>query len=527
MKIFFLLTFLLTLLFSNQTQIVLGSFSTKQAAIRVKEDIQKIINKDAKFKNFIEQNSLKTKYKQHGKYIIVTIEPFNDIVTTHSVLNRLKKNKYKDAYKLSLSSKKDARSIPTVQELEIIDDPLLMPEPSLEVVKSVQETKIKPLKNIKKDLVLKENISPRQEAQISVFKAFKFEMITAIAFLTLIVIYFLLKKSKQKIEDDITDITPIPKKEDFEEDFEEENLEDLYDVEETEESQEPIVMQERAESISFDIFDKEEKVNTPIRHKRKIKAHDKITKENFKEFAGKRILVAEDNMINQKVITGLLADSGIEISMADDGQFLLEILEKDSNYNFILMDAHMPRVDGFEATRKIRSNPDYDHIVIIALSGDTASDDITKMTDAGMEEHLEKPLRMEALYEILYAYSDSEEVIVDNLSELDADKGLSICAYDLDFYHEILNEFMKTYKDSSVKLQEFLDNNEIEKADRYLLDMSGIAANIGADGIRTKALGLKKAIENLKDRRYFKLIEEYTKSLYNLLDEIKKYKERT
>jgi CheY-like chemotaxis protein len=526
MKIFFLLAFLLTLLFSNQTQIVLGTFSTKQAAIRVKADVQKIINKDAKFKNFMEQNSLKTKYKQHGKYIIVTIEPFNDIVTSYSVLNKLKKTKYKDAYKLSLSSKKDARSIHTVQEPEIIDDPLLMPEPSLEnlkVVDSVQKTNIKPLKDAKKDVMLEENTIPRKAAEISVFKAFTFEMIAAIAFLTLIVIYFLLKKSEQKIEDDFIDRTPIPKKEDFEE----ENIEDVYDEEENEESQEPIVMQEREESISFDIFNEEKKVNRPIRHKREVKTHDKITKEDFKEFAGKRILVAEDNMINQKVITGLISDSGIEIRMADDGQFLLEILEKDSNYDFILMDVHMPRVDGFEATRKIRSNPDYDHIVIIALSGDTASDDIAKMVDAGMEEYLEKPLKMEAFYEILYAHSDSEEIIPDKANELDTDKGLSICANDLDFYHEILNEFVKLYKDSFIQLQELLDNNEIEKADRYLLDMSGIAANIGAENIRTKALELKKAITNVKDRRYFELIEEYTKSLYNLLDEIKKYKERT
>ncbi len=85
--------------------------------------------------------------------------------------------------------------------------------------------------------------------------------------------------------------------------------------------------------------------------KRSVPEHGKITKQNFSEFAGERILVAEDNPINQKVLLGLLAGSGIELVLADDGQEALDILENDTNFLMILMDAHMPRVDGFEATR--------------------------------------------------------------------------------------------------------------------------------------------------------------------------------
>ncbi|WP_434657042.1 response regulator [Sulfurimonas sp. NW9] len=88
-----------------------------------------------------------------------------------------------------------------------------------------------------------------------------------------------------------------------------------------------------------------------------VPRHAKITKEDFKIFAGERILLAEDNLINQKVILGVLGDSGIEVVVANDGQEALDILKTDKNFLIILMDAHMPRVDGFEATRAIRHDP--------------------------------------------------------------------------------------------------------------------------------------------------------------------------
>ncbi len=154
------------------------------------------------------------------------------------------------------------------------------------------------------------------------------------------------------------------------------------------------------------------------------------------------------------------------------------------------MDAHMPRIDGFEATRAIRANPDYAHILVVALSGDTAADDIKKMTEAGMSEHLEKPLRMEALYDIFYAYSIPEETTEEEsgedlvnvyvTKELNGDQGLEICGGDEEFYHEILTEFVTTYENSTRDLGKLLRTGELEAADRLLLDLVGVTANIGS-----------------------------------------------
>jgi len=268
---------------------------------------------------------------------------------------------------------------------------------------------------------------------------------------------------------------------------------------------------------------KEESLQQPTKtiSKRDVPPHGKITKDNFKEFKGQRILVAEDNLINQKVILGLLADSGIEVIVANDGVEALEILEKDSDFTLILMDAHMPRMDGFQATRNIRSNPKYDHIVVVALSGDTAADDIRKMSEAGMAEHLEKPLRVDALYDILYAYTPLESKS-SRFKELDVEEGMEISGDDKIFYHEILNEFLNSYVSSYQTIEEFLKQNNQIAADRLLLDISGVAANIGAHNLNKSAINLKSSL-NSNDNKSSRLLLDFKEKLENLTQEIKNY----
>ncbi|WP_428737301.1 response regulator [Sulfurimonas sp.] len=267
-------------------------------------------------------------------------------------------------------------------------------------------------------------------------------------------------------------------------------------------------------------------------HKRDVPPHAKITKENFQEFAGQRILLAEDNLINQKVIMGLLADSGIEIIIANDGQEALNILENDTNFMLILMDAHMPIMDGFEATRQIRANNTYNHIVVVALSGDTAADDIRKMNEAGMAEHLEKPLKMDALYDIFYAYSSENDkrdenepdtIIVVSTKELDGEKGLDICGGDEVFYHEILSEFLQTYSDSDETLISMLEAGQLQEADRLLLDIVGVSANIGAIRLNETATTIKDSLSDSEEKSYLTLMQQYQHHLKRLLQDIKEY----
>ncbi|SFV50075.1 Sensory box histidine kinase/response regulator [hydrothermal vent metagenome] len=261
--------------------------------------------------------------------------------------------------------------------------------------------------------------------------------------------------------------------------------------------------------------------------RRDVPAHEKITKNHFSEFSGQRIIVAEDNLINQKVLTGLLAGSGIEVIIANHGQEVLDILETDNDFLMILMDAHMPIIDGFEATRAIRKIKEYDHILVVALSGDTAGDDIKKMSDAGMAEQLEKPLRMETLYNIFYAYTGKKNAIeyveVIMTKELNGDKGLEVCGGDEEFYREILSEFVQTYENSTQVLGQLLENNELQKADKLLLDIIGITANIGAEQLHAISITIKTSLSDKEERSYITLADEYKMHLENLIKDIKEY----
>jgi len=367
------------------------------------------------------------------------------------------------------------------------------------------------------------------------------EIIAASAILIILVIYIIIKKKSSskteeytqdtqefKIESDTTIKDPyddhkeeiVLKKEPL---TKEENIQDLGGTEEGD-------FGESAQKEAQEKEIAETQANKRSIRKRDVIKHGKIKKDSFKEFAGERILVAEDNLINQKVLTGLLADSGIDIVIANDGQEALDILEKDDDFLLILMDAHMPRVDGFEATRQIRANPKYSHILVVALSGDTAADDIKKMTEAGMQEQLEKPLRMETLYDVIYAYSGNKEakkdlefVEVVMTKELNGDKGLSICGGDEEFYHEILAEFVTTYGDSAHRLQELLENENISQADKLLLDIIGVSANIGADTLNNIAENIKDALKDKQEKNYLSLVIQYKIHLEALLNDIKEY----
>jgi len=248
------------------------------------------------------------------------------------------------------------------------------------------------------------------------------------------------------------------------------------------------------------------------------------TKENFKEFEGLRLLIAEDNLINQKVIVGLLKDSGINIKIANDGQECLDILAEDPNYQIILMDAHMPRVDGLEATRLIRANPAYDHITVMALSGDTGADDVRKMRECGMEEQLEKPLKISALYQALYCYFDPDMIggPGEDLPEIHLDNslGLEMLGGDVELYHEILREFESLYKDSDDKIELWLKHEDYDRAKALLLDVKGIGESIGTAELTETAEEFREALIAGETARYAKLMNRYRTQLQSILADI-------
>ena len=349
------------------------------------------------------------------------------------------------------------------------------------------------------------------------------------AIVTLLVLYIVIKKAKSKKQpQELNDYSGI------------EVVEDIYDQDEAAklQAQEEKTLQteeepKQKEGLSLELEEKAETTTeeaSPSNHNPKSKVsaaevptHGKINKEDFKDFAGIKVLVAEDNLINQKVIAGLLGESGIEVVFANDGLETISYLNNQKDFDIVLMDAHMPNMDGFEATRKIRENPEFDNLPIIALSGDVASDDIKKMYDAGMDGHLEKPLKMDALYDILYAFTKKDTPAATSGAELNKSVGIEISGGDEGFYKEILDEFLKDYQDAKERIKSLLEEGEIKKADALLLDLIGITANIGADRVNSAAITLKKALQTPQTGEYKQAYKEFADSFERLLSEIRAY----
>ncbi len=128
---------------------------------------------------------------------------------------------------------------------------------------------------------------------------------------------------------------------------------------------------------------------------------DNSLEQDINALVGKHILVAEDNFINQEIILGLLENSKIEIDIAQDGEEAIE-LHKKNNYNIILMDIQMPILDGYSASKEIRKTDK--EIPIIAITASAMKEDIDMSIKSGMNDHLNKPIDVKKLYEILLRY---------------------------------------------------------------------------------------------------------------------------
>ena len=125
-------------------------------------------------------------------------------------------------------------------------------------------------------------------------------------------------------------------------------------------------------------------------------AHERL----LDEFAGTRVLLAEDEPINQEVSRGLLEDVGFIVDLANDGLQALE-LAKQHAYALVLMDMQMPLMNGVEATVAIRTLPNYAQIPILAMTANAFDEDRQICLNAGMNDHIGKPVDTDRLYETL------------------------------------------------------------------------------------------------------------------------------
>ena len=131
-------------------------------------------------------------------------------------------------------------------------------------------------------------------------------------------------------------------------------------------------------------------------------------------YAGARILLAEDEPINQEVSRGLLEEAGLHVDLAENGAIALELAEQ-ADYALILMDMQMPKLNGLEATKAIRALPDKARTPIIAMTANAFGEDRQRCLAAGMNDHIAKPVNPELLFALLLKWLDAASQPHDSL----------------------------------------------------------------------------------------------------------------
>jgi two-component system sensor histidine kinase/response regulator len=121
---------------------------------------------------------------------------------------------------------------------------------------------------------------------------------------------------------------------------------------------------------------------------------------------GRRVLLVEDNEINQEVAMGQLEDAEVHVDLAENGEIAVRMVQ-DNDYDLVLMDMQMPVMDGIEATRAIRADPRFADLPIIAMTANAMAADRDRCLEAGMNDHIPKPIDPDELFKILSRWTRS------------------------------------------------------------------------------------------------------------------------
>ncbi len=255
--------------------------------------------------------------------------------------------------------------------------------------------------------------------------------------------------------------------------------------------------------------------NLPV-YKEDIVETEGIDQHDFKDFAGAKLLIVEDNLINQKILLGILKNAEMEIDIANNGQEALDLLfEKKKSYDIVLMDISMPVMDGETATRKIRESSQYNEMPIVTFTAFAMGKEIEQMFMVGVNAYLTKPLNIRKLYTVFKSFlSEMERKVVEKevakvYNGLDIEKGISWADQNETLYKETLKEFISAYSMTATEMATLVEAEDYDSIKLKCREIQGILTYIGAyemkaliDEIQEKLMDDNKGLAGTCKEKY-------------------------
>ena len=246
--------------------------------------------------------------------------------------------------------------------------------------------------------------------------------------------------------------------------------------------------------------------------------------EKLESIHGARVLLVEDNEINQELATDFLVGAGLVVEVAENGRIALDKVAS-APYDLVLMDMQMPEMDGLTATREIRKDKRFKELPIVAMTANAMASDREQCLLVGMNDHLAKPIVPNQLYTMLgkwvkpdYAKTQptvdvlaesitTSTCLLEDIPGLNVAIGMNQVMGKRDFYHRILRKFVARHADAVEHIKSSLDRHEFEEAHRTAHTLKGVCGTIGATDLQEQAAKLEKA---LKDGLTEEQIDELT-----------------
>ena len=276
-----------------------------------------------------------------------------------------------------------------------------------------------------------------------------------------------------------------------------------------------------------------------LTYKKQVKKEKR--KIYFKEA---KILLVEDNLMNQELAVSLLNSVGLTAMVAENGKQAVEMLTKDA-FDLVLMDIQMPVMDGFTATKLIREKDDeyFKKVPILAMSARAFQKDKDECIKAGMNSYIVKPIDPPLLYEELAkflniagegpqqettiellppAQPDNEEtnfiMHFQKVRNFDATTGLYHANNSMTLYLKIVQGFVRDYGKCTIELRKMLEENRFEEAVRMVHTIKGLCGTIGSNHLHR--LGQSLESELVKKVKNYDIFNEFEKSLHELIGDL-------